>query len=116
MIDYIVFEKKPDGDFPAWTLERAKQFCEDQKHDVLDYEDSTVFIVAKLTNATADGEKNYRMIELTPTLTFVVEDEPSLDEFMEPEIPKHHPMTFPRIETLTIEDVGDSKEEDFKYF
>ena len=105
MIDYVLFEKKPEQDRPAWTLEMVKEFCEDQKYDVVSYEDSTLFIVAKLTNATADGEKDYRLIEVTPTLTFLVEDDPSLDEFMEPEIPKHHPMTFPRIENLTIEEI-----------
>jgi hypothetical protein len=104
MIDYVLFEKKPEGERPAWTLTTAMNFCEDQKYDVVEYEDSPLFVVAKLTTHT-DEEKSYRLIEVTPTLTFLVEEEPSLDEFLEPEIPKDHPMTFPRIETLTIEEV-----------
>ena len=78
------FEKKAESEHPAWTLERAKEFCEDQKYDVVSYEDSTLFVVVKL--ATTEGEKTYRLIEVTPTLTFLVEDDPSLDEFLEPEI------------------------------
>jgi len=114
MIDYVLFEKKAESDHPAWTLERAKDFCEDQKYDVVDYEDSTLFIVAKLT--TAQGEKNYRLIEVTPTLTFLVEEEPALDDFLEPEIqttknPAYKNINsssmipLPPIQNLTIEDV-----------
>jgi hypothetical protein len=123
MIDYIVFEKKADEHLPAWSLDLVKDFCEDQKHEVASYEDSAVFIVAKLVSATDDCEKKYRHLELTPTVSFLIRDDPSLDEFLQPEIPeiqipKDHPMAYPQIHTLTIEEVGDSKEEEpvFSYF
>ena len=116
MIDYVVFEKKPDEHISAWTLEKVKDFCEEQKYEVDSYEDSAVFIVAKMTSAKEDGERNYRHLELTGNLSVLIRDDPSLDEFLEPEIPKHHPMTQARVETVRIEEIGDSKEEEFKYF
>lgn len=122
MIDYAVFEKKPEGERPAWTLDSVKEFCEEQKYDVVSYEDSPVFVVAKLTKETEDTERKYRHIELTETVSFIIRDDPSLDEFLQPvipeiEIPKDHPMAFPQRHTLTIEEIGDSKEEEtFSYF
>lgn len=116
MIDYIIFEKKPDGDRPAWTLDLAKEFCEEQKHDVVSYEDSVLFIVAKLASATEDGEKNYRHLELTSTLSFLIQDDPSLDDFLEPEIPRDHPMTFARREQVATIVEESKDEDDFKYF
>jgi hypothetical protein len=112
MIDYVLFEKKPEEDRPAWTLDLVKEFCEDQKYDVASFEDSPVFIVAKMTTASEDTDKKYRHLELTATVSFILRDDPSLDEFLEPEIPKHHPMTFCREEKATIEEIGDSKEEE----
>lgn len=119
MIDFVLFEKKPEGDRPAWTLELAKDFCEDQKYDVVSYEDSTLFVVAKLTTATADGEKDYRLVEITPTLTFLVEEDPSLNEFLEPEIqttknPAYKNINsssmipLPPIQNLTVEEVKEA--------
>jgi hypothetical protein len=121
MIDYIVFEKKADEHLPAWSLDLVKDFCEDQKHEVASYEDSAVFIVAKLVSATDDCEKKYRHLELTPTVSFLIQDDPSLDEFLQPEIPeieipKDHPMTFARREAVCIERIEDSKEEEPFYY
>jgi len=112
MIDYVVFEKKADEDRPAWTLDLVKEFCEDQKYDVDTFEDSPLFVVVKMKTASDDTEKKYRHLELTSTVSFLIRDDPSLDEFLEPEIPKHHPMTFCRKETVQIEEIGDSKEEE----
>lgn len=121
MIDYVIFEKRSDGELPAWTTELVKEFCEDQKYEIATLEDSPVFIVAKLISATEDGEKNYRHVELTPTVSFLIQDDPSLDDFLQPEIPeieipKDHPMTFARREAVCIERIEESKEEEPFYY
>lgn len=123
MIDYAIFEKRADEHLPVWVVERVKDFCEEQKWEVESYEDSAQFIVAKMKTATDDCEKKYRHLELTPTVSFLIRDDPSLDEFLEPEIPeieipKDHPMTFARREQVCIERIEDSKEDEpvFSYF
>lgn len=121
MIDYVIFEKKPDEHLPPWTLETVKQFCEDQKWETASFEDSALFIVAKLTSASDDCERKYRHLELTPTVSFLIRDDPSLDEFLQPEIPDiqiplDHPMTFARREPIRIEEIDSKEEEPFSYF
>ncbi len=122
MIDYVIFEKRADEHLPPWTLELARQFCEDQKWETASFEDSAQFVVAKLMGATEDCEKKYRHLELTPTVSFLIRDDPSLDEFLQPEIPEiqiplDHPMTFARREPIRIEEIiSDSKEEEPFYY
>jgi len=123
MIDYAIFEKRADEHLPAWSLERVKDFCEEQKWNVASYEDSAVFVVAKMNTASDDCETKHRLLELTPTVSFLIRDDPSLDEFLEPEIPeieipKNHPMTFARREAVRIERIEDCKEDEpvFSYF
>lgn len=97
----MLFEKKIEKDRPVWTMELVKNFCEDQKYDVVSYEDSTFFVVVKLTDST--DKKTYRLVEITPTLTFLIEDEPSLDEFLEKE-PQEVKEDLPDLRSLIIEE------------
>lgn len=97
----MLFEKKIEKDRPVWTMESVKNFCEDQKYDVVSYEDSTFFVVVKLTDST--DKKTYRLVEITPTLTFLIEDEPSLDEFLEKE-PQEVKEDLPDLRSLIIEE------------
>jgi len=81
MIDYIIFEKKSDGDNQVWDKERAVTFCKEQEVDILEVTEEIQFIVIK----TGEPEPNQvtRLVEITPTITFLLKNDPSLDEFME---------------------------------
>ena len=81
MIDFILFEKKAEGENPVWDKERATWFCKEQEMTVLEVTEELEFIVVK-TGESTDGQK-FRLLEVTPTITFLLKDDPSLDEFME---------------------------------
>jgi hypothetical protein len=83
MIDYILFEKKPEGDNPVWDKEHAIWFCKEQDVTVLDVTEELQFIIVK-TGEPEEGQ-SFRLLEITPTITFLLKDDPSLDEFMEVE-------------------------------
>ena len=101
-IEYIVFEKKSENDKPAWNVELVQQFCEDNKFDYIDIKDELLFCVARLTtdlNLTTDPtnpDSRYRLVELTPTISLVLKDDPSLDELFE--------LEFPDVKKLDIHD------------
>lgn len=86
-IEYILFEKKAENDKPIWTPELASAFCEEQKFMVDEVKDETLFCVVKIASDDTTPDKHYRLIEITPTISFIVKDEPSLDEFLELEVP-----------------------------
>ena len=83
MVDYILFEKKADGDRPAWTYDTVMTFCEEEKYNPIKVTEEFEFIVAQMTDV-AEAER-IRMLEVTPTITFLLRDDPSLDEFLRPE-------------------------------
>lgn len=81
MVDYIIFEKKAEGERPPWTYETVLTFCEEQKMTPLTVADELLFVVVKLNER--DEEAKARLVEITPTITFILTDDPSLDEFLE---------------------------------
>ena len=107
MIAYVLFQELPladesDEDLtrPRWTVDLARDFCERANLDFgagvspdqiteQDPEDgSPPVIVAKLRCPTEHKDPatfKWRIIKISPTVSFVVEDEPALDEFTAPE-------------------------------
>ena len=83
MVDYIIFEKKAEGERPPWTYETVLTFCEEQKMTPLTVADELLFVVVQLNER--EEEAKARLVEITPTITFILKDDPSLDEFLEPE-------------------------------
>jgi hypothetical protein len=81
MVDYIIFEKKAEGERPPWTYETVLTFCEEQKMTPLTVADELLFVVVKLNER--EEEAKARLVEITPTITFILTDDPSLDEFLE---------------------------------
>jgi hypothetical protein len=84
MVDYILFEKKAEGERPAWTYETVLTFCEEEKYSPIKITEEHEFIVLQMTTDTAEAER-IRMLEVTPTITFLIRDDPSLDSFLRPE-------------------------------
>jgi hypothetical protein len=101
MANYILFEKKSENDRPPWTMDLVKTFCEEAEIDYKGIVEENLFFVAKV--ADHDEEQKFRLVELTPTITFLVIDEPTLDEFLEPEV------SVKKIESLKVIDEGDEK-------
>jgi len=83
MIEYILFEKKVDGENLVWDKDRAIGFCKEQEVIIHNVTEEYDFIIIK-TGENLEGIK-YRLLEVTPTITFLFRDDPSLDEFMEVE-------------------------------
>jgi hypothetical protein len=81
MIDYIIFEKKSEGENPVWDKDRAVTFCKEQEVDIIEVTEEIQFIVIK----TGEPQPNQitRLVEITPTITFLLKNDPSLDEFLE---------------------------------
>jgi len=87
-IDFILFEKKAENDKPVWDDELVKEFCEEQKLDYKDIKEETLFYVVRIAPETEDEEEyHYRLIEITQTISFIVKDDPSLDEITELDAP-----------------------------
>ena len=84
MVDYIIFEKKAEGERPPWTYETVLSFCEEEKYEPVKITDEHEFIVLQLTDGGKETER-MRMLEVTPTITFLLRDDPSLDSFLRPE-------------------------------
>ena len=102
MANYILFEKRSENDRPPWTMDLVKTFCEEAEIDYKGIVEENLFLVAKV--ADHDESSKFRLVELTPTITFLVIDEPALDEFLEPELPAETPK-------MKVIDEGDEKEE-----
>ena len=86
-MNYILFEKKSDNERPIWTQELVSEFCEEQKIEPLGIVEESQFFVVK--TSTHEDEQKFRLLEVTPTITFLLRDDPSLDEFMEAEFQPH---------------------------
>ena len=78
MIDYILFEKTPDN---KWTVETAKGFVLEQELNVIRVTEEHNIIIVQTGERTDD--ENMRLIEISPDISFLVKDDPSLDEFCE---------------------------------
>jgi hypothetical protein len=81
MIDYIVFEKKSENERPPWTVESATEFCREREIEPISVVEELLFIVARILPEQTDT--TYRLMEVTETITFILRDDPSLDEFLE---------------------------------
>lgn len=82
-MNYILFAKESENDKPIWTESLVKDFCEENKMEPLGMIEEVRFFVVKLLEH--DSEQKFRLLEVTPTITFILQDDPSLDEFMEAE-------------------------------
>ena len=80
MVDFIIFEKKADGEREPWSYETVLTFCKEQEWSPLTVADELLFVVVKMTER--EEEAKARLVEITPTITFIVSDEPTLDEFL----------------------------------
>lgn len=98
-IDFILFEKKSENERPVWNDDLVKTFCEEQKFDYQDIKEETLFYVVRLASESEDPDQKYRLLEITPTISFILKDDPTLDEFLEIDVPK--PVS---LSALTIED------------
>jgi hypothetical protein len=87
MIDFILFEKKSENDRPVWTEDLVKTFCEDQKISPREIKEETLFYVVRVVDGEDDPDQHYRMLEVTETITFIMKDDPALNEFMELGVP-----------------------------
>lgn len=85
MANYILFEKRSENDRPPWTMDLVKTFCEEAEITYKGIVEENLFFVVKVEDH--DESSKFRLVELTPTITFLVRDEPALDEFLEPELP-----------------------------
>ena len=74
-MNYIVFNKN------EWTESLIEKFCEEQKMEPLGIVEELLFFVVKITEP--EEQQKFRLLEVTPTITFILKDDPSLDEFME---------------------------------
>ena len=80
MVDFVIFEKKADGEREPWSYETVLTFCQEQEWSPLTVADELLFVVVKMTER--EEEAKARLVEITPTITFIVSDEPTLDEFL----------------------------------
>jgi hypothetical protein len=97
-IDFILFERrKPDNNVTEWNEDSIKTFLEEQKFEYAEIFTEDLFYVAKLNSRSeltdselteTDSELRYRLLEVTPTISFILQDDPSLNEFLEIDAPK----------------------------
>ena len=97
-IAYILFEKLPEDGRPPWTPASAHEFIKERQRDpdgglghlIGLFEKSSQgyeAIVAKFECATSDRspfDLTFRIVPVSRTVTYAVEDEPALDDFLEP--------------------------------
>ena len=85
-IDFILFEKKQENDHPVWNDDLVKEFCEEQKIEYKEIKDETLFYVVRVA-PEIEEEARFRLLEITKTISFIVKDDPSLDEITELDAP-----------------------------
>ena len=86
VIDYILFEKKAENDkHIIWTADEIKSFCKDQEIEYEDIKEETLFYVVIIKQESNDINTNqhYRLLQVTETVSFILKDDPSLDEITE---------------------------------
>jgi hypothetical protein len=124
-IAYILFEKLPEDGRPPWTPASAHEFIKQRQRDPngglghligLFEKSSQGFeaIVAKFECATSDrspSDLTFRIVPVSRTVTYAVEDEPALDDFLEPlEWGVEEPEAFGHHLTPPLELIGDTDE------
>ena len=78
MIDYILFETTSDN---KWTIEKAKAFVLEQELEVICVTEEKNIIIVQ-TGERHEDEK-MRLLSISHDISFLVKDDPSLDEFTE---------------------------------
>ena len=93
-IAYIIFEKQPEAGRPAWSAASAHEFIRDRQADpegglgkLISLSEKAVdgyeAVIAKFDCATADTsplEISLRLVPLSRTVTYAIEDEAALDD------------------------------------
>ena len=74
--------KKMDHDKEVWDKLSIINFLLQQKIEYFDIVDENLCFVVRLIKLD-NPNQNYRFVELTPTISIIIIDEPSLDEFLE---------------------------------
>jgi len=81
-MNFILFEKTATD---QWTIDKAREFCSNQEITPISITEETIggfdFISVKLEETRED--QSYRLVEITNTISFIMKDDPSLDEFTE---------------------------------
>jgi hypothetical protein len=80
MVDFVIFEKKAEGEREPWSYETVLTFCKEQEWTPLTIADELLFVVVKMNER--EEEAKARLVEITPTITFIVKDDPTTDEFL----------------------------------
>jgi hypothetical protein len=80
MIDYILFEKTSKNE---WTIEKARGFVLEQEVPIISIVEEKGIIIVQTGERKEDDKM--RLIEITPDISFLVKDDPALDEFTEVE-------------------------------
>jgi hypothetical protein len=82
-MNFILFEKTASD---QWSIDTVKDFCNNQELTPISITEETAggldFISVKLEE-TLKGE-SYRLVEITNTISFIMRDDPSLDDFTVP--------------------------------
>jgi hypothetical protein len=86
MIDYILFDTSVND---KWTKETVRGFVLEQELPILSVVEEYGIIIVQ-TGERKDDDK-MRLIEITPEISFLCKDDPSLDEICEVETSKNAP-------------------------
>jgi hypothetical protein len=102
MLDYILFEKKSENDRPVWNEELVRQFCTEREIDYKEITEEVLVFVVKVSDPIPDSK--FRLFEVTETISFILRDDPSLDEFLEVEMSPNIKESTCSLEELKIDD------------
>jgi hypothetical protein len=82
-MNFILFEKTATD---QWSIDTVKEFCNNQELTPISITEETLgdldFISVKLEETLK--EESYRLVEITNTISFIMRDDPSLDDFTVP--------------------------------
>lgn len=85
MAEYILFEKRSENDCPEWNVDTVKTFCENHELSPISITDESIFIVVKLVEHKE--EDTHRLLQVTDTISFLLPNDPTTDEFLEEDYP-----------------------------
>ena len=69
-----------EGEREPWSYATVLTFCEEQKWCPLTVIDELHFVVVKMRER--EEEEKARLVEITPTITFILRDDPSTNDFL----------------------------------
>ena len=79
---FIIFMKNLDHDKEVWNKSSVINFLLQQKLEYFDITEEVLCFVVR-TIKIDNPDDYYRLVELTPTISIIVRDDPSLDGFLE---------------------------------